>query len=282
MSFESCSERLLDVLRTATRLMLDDVKDVCVSFSGGLDSVVTASLAQDAGCNVRLVSVGLGEDSEELKHAKAIASQMGWPLQEFAFTRGQVEHYVRRVLWLIDEPNLMKVSVAVPLHWAAESASRSGATVLLTGQGSDELFGGYRRFSRILDVQGWGALRRELRRAVKDSHAVNFARDEKAVGPFRVELRSPFTMADVIDFGLRIPAEYKVRARDDLMRKWILRRVAGLMKLPGLVIERRKRAIQHATGVERVIRGLANRAGKSPDAYLADVFNELRGLDEMP
>jgi asparagine synthase (glutamine-hydrolysing) len=280
--FETCAVRLHAILRESAQQLFADVDEVTVSFSGGLDSVVTAALASNAGVRVTLVGVGLRDQPDELAHAEKVAEEIGCPFEANVYDRDQVEAYVRRIEWLIEDPSLMKVAVAIPVHWAAESAARHGPCVLVTGQGSDELFGGYWKFATILDRKGWKGLRTELVRAVVDSHLVNFARDEKAVGPFRVELRSVFTMPKVVDYGLRIPPEFKVHPSDDVLRKWILRRVGELIGLPTSVTGRRKRAIQHGTGVEEAIRSLSKRAGKKPTSYLTDVYRDVKELDTMP
>jgi asparagine synthase (glutamine-hydrolysing) len=228
------------------------------------------------------VSVAVRNETEELAHAEALASEFGWKLEVALHKSDDVPSYLRRVLWLIEEPNLMKLSVAIPLHWSAEYASRKGPSIIITGQGSDELFGGYRKFAFVLGSKGRLALDQELLRAVLNSHDVNFARDEKAVSPFPVELRSVFTMQQIVHLGLRIPSSYKVRSGNDDMRKWILRRVGELLGLPSSVTGRRKRAIQHATGVEKEIRALAKSHGKDVDLYLSELHKELLAEENLP
>lgn len=96
---------------------------VALAFSGGLDSGLTAALAKETNISVKLVAVGL-PGSVELRSVEGYAKQVGLPIMIQAYNPDSLEQYVRRIVWLIEEPNLMKVSIAIPLHWAAEAAAQ--------------------------------------------------------------------------------------------------------------------------------------------------------------
>jgi asparagine synthase (glutamine-hydrolysing) len=254
---------------------------VAVAFSGGLDSSLTAVLAKEIGLQVELVAVGL-LNSAELSSAESFAKQLGLPIKVEPYNLDSLEGYVRRIVWLIEEPELMKVSVAIPLHWAAEVAARLGHRILLCGQGSDELYGGYYKYSKTLDNQGRKALESELYRSVVQSHIVNYERDDQATAPFGVELCSPFIDLDLIRFSLTIPSELKVKPGNDVMRKWILRTVAQNLGVPSEIAWRRKKAIQHGTGVEQAILKLAKGKTQSPEEYLRRIQAEVIDINSMP
>jgi asparagine synthase (glutamine-hydrolysing) len=253
---------------------------VAVGFSGGLDSAVVAELAKNAA-KVELISVGL-VGSSELVTAEKYAHQIDLPVTIEPFEPDSLEDYVRRVVWLIEEPNLMKVSVAIPLHWAAMVAARLGHSVMLCGQGSDELYGGYYKYAKLLDTKGRRALVNALYRSVIQASEVNYERDEQATAPFGVELRTPFADLDVIRFSLTIPSNYKVKAGNDVTRKWILRSVAKGLGLPDDIVWRRKKAIQHGTGVENAIRKLAKNQNLTVDSYLSKIHADVKDLESMP
>ena len=281
LTINQASSRLSVLLRKAIRRITRGVDKVSVAFSGGLDSALTALLAKKANCNLEAVSVGL-PGSQELSNVEQFAQELDLPITIQTFGFDSLEEYVRRVVWLIEEPNLMKVSVAVPLHWAAMVAAKRGCRVMLCGQGSDELYGGYYKYARTLDGKGRRALVAELYRSVLDSAQVNYERDDQATAPFGVELRTAFADLDVIEFSLSIPSQFKVKAGNDLTRKWVLRSVAKEEDLPEDMIWRRKKAIQHGTGVENAIRKLAKKQGLTAEGYLLKVHEETIGLDSMP
>ncbi len=254
---------------------------IAVAFSGGVDSALTTAMAKNAGVELEAVSVGLS-GAPELSTVEKFANELGIPITVETFTRDSLEEYIRRVVWLIEESNLMKVSVAIPLHWAAMVAARRGCGLMLCGQGSDELYGGYYKYARTLDNKGRGALAAELYRSVIESSEVNYERDDQATSPFPIELRTPFADPDVIRFSLTIPLEFKVKEGNDLTRKWVLRNVAKMIGVPDDIVWRRKKAIQHGTGVENAIRKLGKSHGLTADQFLVKTYEEVRRMESMP
>jgi asparagine synthase (glutamine-hydrolysing) len=281
MTIHEASSQLARLLTRSIRRITKAVERVSVAFSGGLDSAVTAALAKGAHPKVELVSVGLS-GSPELLTVEKYARELDLPVTVETFSPDSLEEYVRRVIWLIEEPNLMKVSVAVPLHWAAMLAARRGCDVMLCGQGSDELYGGYYKYDRTLDSKGRKALVAELYRSVVQAAEVNYERDDQATSPFGVELRTPFADLDVIRFSLGIPLDLKVKSGNDLTRKWVLRNVAKNMGLPEDIVWRRKKAIQHGTVVENAIRKLSKARNLTADAYLSKIHEEVIKTESMP
>ena len=281
MSIDKAASDLILHLVKAVRMISRGVDRVSVGFSGGLDSAVTAAIAKRIGKEVELVSVGLA-GSSELQTVEKYARQLDLPITVEAFSPDVLEGAIKRVVWLIEESNFMKVSVAIPLHWAAMLASRRGHRMMLCGQGSDELYGGYSKYARILDSKGRRALSTALYRSVLDAAIVNYERDDQATSPSGVELRTPFADADLIRFSLTIPTEHKVKNGNDLVRKWVLRAAAKRLSLPEEIVWRRKKAIQHGTGVENAIRKVARKQGLSIETYLSNVFTEVARNTSMP
>ena len=281
MTMEYAAAHLKRLLQRSITSITANVDRVAVAFSGGLDSAITALLAKQANLEVELVSTGL-RDCTELQTVEKYAKALDLPISIETYDADSLEHFIRRIVWLIEEHDLMKVSIAIPLHWAALLAARRRHSVMLCGQGSDELYGGYYKYARILDNEGRRAALSALYRSIIEAPQVNYERDEQATCPAGVELRTPFANLDVIDFSFRIPLEFKVRIGNDQVRKWVLRTVALKAGLPEEMVWRRKKAIQHGTGVENAIRRLARKQKLTTDEYLAKVSNEISKLGEMP
>jgi asparagine synthase (glutamine-hydrolysing) len=256
-----------------------DLNEVAVAFSGGLDSSLIAFLAKKVGVNVHLIHVSL-ENRPETMQAEEAAKILGLPLYKFLYHEDDVEQILPEVLWCIETPDPLKVSIALPLYWTAEKAAELGFKVLLTGQGADELFGGYKRYLKVYtrfgEEQAWEAITSDIRRM----HEENFERDFKVCSFHNVELRLPLASIPLVEFALRIPLNLKIASKEDLLRKLILRKTAEKFGLPTQIVYKPKKAVQYATGVDRAIRKLAKKQGLSVEHFLQKIFESLRTSEE--
>jgi len=274
MEMKTAAKRLQELLLESVRERVSDVEELAVAFSGGLDSAVIAALAKTCEVDVHLVSVGL-RDQPEIRHAKAAAEALKLPLQLQTYTIGDVEHVLAKVLWLIEEPNPLKVSIAIPLYWAAEVASKLGCKVMLAGQGGDELFGGYQRYLRVYAQSGARAVREAMHHDIFLSYETNLQRDNQTCSFHRMELRLPFLDREVVHFCLSLPLRLKIESPKDRLRKRVLRRAAQDLDIPLFISNKPKRAIQYATGVDKALRRLAKGEGLSLAEYVKKVFREV-------
>ncbi len=271
IGMEAAAEHLRDLLSEATTERVKGVKKVAVAFSGGLDSSVIAVLAKKSGIDVNLISVGL-ENQQELLHAEKASEALELPIQVQEYDMRDVEKLVSKILWLIEEPNPMKVGVAMPFFWTAEIAYKIGCRVLLAGQGSDELFGGYKRYLAELDQKDEEALQESLYQDLVSSYESNFQRDYPVCAFHKVELRLPFIDREVVNFALSLPLEFKIESVEDQLRKRVLRKAAEKLKISDFIANRTKRAVQYSTGVNKALGKLAKSEGLTASAYLKQIF----------
>jgi asparagine synthase (glutamine-hydrolysing) len=199
-------ERLRAVLRDAVRSHLMSEVPLGAFLSGGVDSSLVVGLAAEASCQpVRTFSIGFGEPQyDEIEHARLVARHFGTDHHEFVVTPdalGILDHLITA----FDEP--FGDSSAIPTWYVSELARRH-VTVVLSGDGGDELFGGYDRYlphPRVASFDRWagagsravaGAVwprlphgakgKNFLRRVARDDHGRYldqigyFQRDEKA------------------------------------------------------------------------------------------------------
>jgi asparagine synthase (glutamine-hydrolysing) len=272
METAACALKLL--LLESTRKQVSDLDDVAVAFSGGVDSSVIAVLADHVGLNVKLVSVGL-EDQPDVNFTEEAAESLGLPLHLQTYSRGDLEETLARVLWLIEEPNVINSCIAVPFFWLAETASKLGYPVLLAGQGADELFGGYQRYLAEYEKSGVEAVEQRMFYDIKNAYRANFQRDNQVFSYHGVELRLPFIDKYVIDFAFRLPLRLKIRSVDDGLRKRILRRVAHNIDVPGFMANKPKKAVQYTTGVTKTLQWLAKDEGLTLKQYVEKAFSNV-------
>lgn len=162
-SEEEWSQRVLDMLDDAVRRRL--VADVPVGafLSGGVDSAaVTALMTRHASGPVKTFSLGFenGGAFSELADARRVAEQLGTEHHEIEVGTGEIDAALRTLVYHYDEPFGDPAGLAIYL---LSRLARTHVTVALTGDGGDELFGGYRRyatdqlapfFQRLPDVVG--------------------------------------------------------------------------------------------------------------------------------
>jgi len=265
------ANRLQSLLIQSIGERILDAKRVALAFSGGLDSSVIASFAKKYDSEIQLIHVGM-EGQPEIQQVKGLAEFLDLPLRIKSFTPEDVKKVLPEALWLIEEPDILKVSVAIPFYWIAEVASKMDIKVLLAGQGCDELFGGYHRYLREYEFSGGKGIEDALYRDVLSSHEVNLDPDNKACAFQGVELRLPFADYDLALFSLGLPANLKIASARDHLRKRVLREVAKRAGLPSAIYNARKRAIQYSTRIDRVLRKLAREEGLSLRDFIRQSF----------
>ncbi|MEM2105649.1 MAG: asparagine synthetase B [Candidatus Bathyarchaeia archaeon] len=271
----NASESLGVLLQSSVEKMVAGLRDVAVAFSGGLDSSLIALLAKKAGANVHLVHVSL-KNQPETAHAIKTAEELKLPIHVYTYTVDDIKEALPKVLWLVEEPEPVKVGIGVPMYWTAKKTAELGIRVLLAGQGADELFGGYKRYLTAYTKYGKNKVEEMLLNDILNVHEANIERDHKICNFHNVELRLPYLTHKIAEFALSLPLNFKIRLQGGV-RKLVLRSVAKKLGLPRNVTERPKRAIQYATGVDKAIKKLAKQENLSANECLTRIF---RGIFE--
>jgi asparagine synthase (glutamine-hydrolysing) len=146
------SEMLLDAMRNH---LVSDVP-VLIFLSGGTDSACLGALARAAGArNLAAMTVGFGESEfDESKLTRRTAEALGIPLEVVTLEAGRVEADLDHAVWALDEPSVDGLNS----YWISKLGAEAGFKVALSGQGGDELFGGYESlawFERFNSVARW-------------------------------------------------------------------------------------------------------------------------------
>jgi len=232
-----------------------------VLFSGGLDSSLIALLASKHS-DVVLYTAG-AEGSQDLEWARKVSELLGLELREYIFTEEDVEEALKRIVFAIEEPNAMNLAIGVPLYFSTLIAARDDVRVLLSGQGADELFGGYAKY-----VEKPWLMEEDLRELAER----NLARDDKIAMLNGVEGRFPYLALPVVTAALGIPVGLKIR---NGVRKFILRNAAEKLGLPKEVVEREKKAAQYGSGAQKIIKRIGKKRGLSPRDLALQLFREV-------
>src|SRR5205823_3547214 len=151
------ADSLLHELReSVSRQLVADVP-VGVFLSGGVASSGIVALARESGAASTLKSYSIGYEGaaeyDELRFASQIARQFGTNHIERVVKPSEVSEFIPKMVQIYDEP--LADATSIPFHFISKLAQENGSTVVLTGDGADELFCGYRRWSSYAKVLPW-------------------------------------------------------------------------------------------------------------------------------
>ncbi len=271
---DAAADELVGILERTICVRVQNVKELAVAFSGGLDSSIIAFLAKKLGANVHLVHVGL-EGQRETEEAKIAASSLNLPISIHLFRERDVASIVAKVVELVEEPDPVKAAIGIPIYWAAQKSAEAGLKVLFTGQGADELFGGYHRYFEQFRLQGEEKTRKIMYNDTVKIHEDNLERDQKICNFHHVELRLPFASYEMAEFAVGLPVELKIGYEMD-SRKLVLRRAAERMGLPTRIARKPKKALQYSTGVGSILKKLAREQNTTTGHYVKRIFDDLK------
>jgi asparagine synthase (glutamine-hydrolysing) len=159
-------ERLLDLLTGATRLRLRSDVPVGAYLSGGLDSSVVTSLAvRLSSAPVRTFSIAFGDaEFDESSHQQQVVKALGTDHHEVRCSHDDIARVMPEVVWHAETP-LLRTSPA-PMYLLAQAVRQDGYKVVLTGEGADEVLGGYDIFKEAKVRRFWAKFPESTRRAL--------------------------------------------------------------------------------------------------------------------
>jgi asparagine synthase (glutamine-hydrolysing) len=237
-------------------------KRVGIIFSGGIDSVLISYLVRKQGVPFTCYTAGR-EGAVDIEWAQNVASRFGFPLEIKKLSVKAIEELIPEVIDSIEDHSLNQVEVSIPMYASIRMAQEAGERVILTGQGADELFGGYPWYSRIVAQEGYESFEE---RSWEDTFLLYkecLEREDKIAMAHSLELRVPYLDPQVIKLAFMISPRLKIRGDGDRLLKWIHRQYSLSIGIPEETAFRKKEAAQHGANVHNVFEELAGKAGIS-------------------
>ena len=245
-----------DSLSAAVKRQLMSDVPYGVLLSGGLDSSITSALAkkfaskriesndqQDAWWpQLHSFSVGL-EGAPDLKAAKIVADHIGTVHHEINFTVQEGIDAIRDVIYHLETYDVTTVRASTPMYLMARAIKSLGIKMVLSGEGADELFGGYLYFHKAPNSKEF---HEETVRKLDKLHQYDCLRANKSLAAWGIEGRVPFLDKEFIDVAMGINPEDKM-IKNGRIEKWVLRE-AFKDYLPESVLWRQKEQFSDGVG----------------------------------
>ncbi len=245
-----------DSLSAAVKRQLMSDVPYGVLLSGGLDSSITSALAkkfaskriesndqQDAWWpQLHSFSVGL-EGAPDLKAAKIVADHIGTVHHEINFTIQEGIDAIRDVIYHLETYDVTTVRASTPMYLMARAIKSLGIKMVLSGEGADELFGGYLYFHKAPNSKEF---HEETVRKLDKLHQYDCLRANKSLAAWGIEGRVPFLDKEFIDVAMGINPEDKM-ITNGRIEKWVLRE-AFKDYLPESVLWRQKEQFSDGVG----------------------------------
>lgn len=252
-------------LRESIRMRVETDLTVGVVLSGGLDSSVVLATVRDLHPDCVAVTVGV-PDSPDLAYARRLAADLGVPHEVVELRPRDVRladvRETIRISELTEYGDIINAVVSVPIF---RRLRELGVKVALTGDGSDELFGGYPMYHEV----GPERSRRLFLHKIRNLCRTELQRVDRSSMGHGVEARVPFLDLSVVDLAMRLPLGLKLR---DGQEKWILRQ-AFADTLPAYVLRRPKNPMSYSSGLHeraRLYRPLFARLHRSFGYHLLE------------
>ncbi|CAK4203145.1 unnamed protein product [Aphanomyces euteiches] len=232
-----------------------------VLLSGGLDSSLVASIAcrhqkklfasgSDTEWSPRLHSFTIGlENSPDLAAAQEVAKYLGTIHHSYTYTIQEGMDAVSDVIYHLETYDVTTIRASTPMFLMSRKIKAMGIKMVLSGEGADEVFGGYLYFHKAPNAQ---AFHDETVSKLKGLHQYDCLRANKATSAWGVEARVPFLDADFLDVAMNLDTREKMCDRKNgKMEKYVIRKAFDTPEnpyLPNNILWRQKEQFSDGVG----------------------------------
>ena len=249
-------QKIREALEAAVHRQLMSDVTYGVLLSGGLDSSITSAIAKKFARKriesddateawypqLHSFAVGL-EGSPDLAAARKVANYLGTIHHEIQFTIQEGLDAIRDVIYNIETYDVTTIRASTPMYLMARVIKSMGIKMVLSGEGSDELFGGYLYFHKAPNAREF---HEETVRKLSKLHMYDCLRANKSLAAWGIEGRVPFLDKEFMDIAMTINPQDKM-INGERMEKWVLRKAFEDM-LPESIAWRQKEQFSDGVG----------------------------------
>jgi len=241
--------------RAVHRQLMSDVP-YGVLLSGGLDSSIVSAIARKYAARriethdlseawwPRLHSFAVGlKGSPDLEAAQKVADHIGTVHHEIVFSIQEGLDAISEVIYHLETYDVTTVRASTPMYLLARVIKSMGVKMVLSGEGADEIFGGYLYFHKAPDAQ---AFHEETVRKLGKLYLYDCLRANKSLAAWGIEGRVPFLDKEFLDVAMNLNPVDKMTS-NGRMEKWVLRKAFEDM-LPESVAWRQKEQFSDGVG----------------------------------
>ncbi len=227
-----------------------------VLLSGGLDSSITSAIAKkyaekriesedtEGAWYPQLHSFAIGlEGSPDLAAAQKVADHLKTVHHEIKFTIQEGIDAIRDVIYHLETYDITTIRASTPMYLMARAIKAMGIKMVLSGEGADEIFGGYLYFHKAPNAEEF---HKENVRKLDKLHMYDCLRANKSLASWGIEGRVPFLDKEFMDVAMSINPQDKM-INGERMEKWVLRKAFEDM-LPESVAWRQKEQFSDGVG----------------------------------
>ena len=230
---ETSIAKVKEALEAAVHRQLMSDVPYGVLLSGGLDSSITSAIAkkyaekriesEDTSAawwpTLHSFSVGL-EGSPDLAAAQKVADKIGTVHHEIKFTIQEGLDAIKDVVYNLETYDITTIRASTPMYLMARVIKSMGVKMVLSGEGADEIFGGYLYFHKAPNAQEF---HEETVRKLSKLHMYDCLRANKSLAAWGIEGRVPFLDKEFMDVAMSINPQDKM-INGERMEKWVIRK----------------------------------------------------------
>ncbi|MFO8192503.1 MAG: asparagine synthase-related protein [Bacillota bacterium] len=222
LSLAEAEEKMRHLLALAVEERISGVEGLGVYLSGGLDSSVVAALAAEISEEpISTYTVGV-QGSRDIEYAAMVADRIGSDQHFYTYGLDEMLEVLPDVIYHLESFDSAYVRSSIPNYIAAREAAADGRRVMLTGEGSDEMFAGY---SYLKSLDSEEEITSEIEGFFRELSRTGLQRVDRMNAAHGLECRIPFLKLALLELVREFPLDWKLHEeKEEPVDKWILRR----------------------------------------------------------